>query len=174
MNFLLNERFTYKYAFIKGFRRTKHRLDATSGASARFQIWRHISVSCPCARRRIYSWTESSRFVWAQIFVGFVHSEQIDSSSRLFQVRDQFQKIIIQYLSYFSFKKNNLQSKRSLQEIKFILSNVTDIKKGPYNWKEGSFHRKKIFSTRSVKSTKKEIIHGNFFLYLIIDDHDGQ
>lgn len=124
MNFLLNERFTYKYAFIKGFRRTKHRLDATSGASARFQIWRHISVSCPCARRGIYSWTESSRFVWAQIFVGFVHSEQIDSSSRLFQVRDQFQKIIIQYLSYFSFKKKNLQSKRSLQEIKFILSNV--------------------------------------------------
>lgn len=108
MNFLLNERFTYKYAFIKGFRRTKHRVDATSGTSARFQIWRHISVSCPCARRRIYSWTESSRFVWAQIFVGFVHSEQIDSSSRLFQVRDQFQKIIIQYLSYFSFKKKKL------------------------------------------------------------------
>lgn len=51
---------------------------------------------------------------------------------------------------------------------------ITDIKKGPYNWKEGSFHRKKIFSTRSVKSTKKKIIHGNFFLYLIIDDHDGQ
>lgn len=73
---------------LKGFGRTKHWLGATSGASAGFQIWRHTSVSCPCARRRIYSWTESSRLVWAQIFVGFVHSEQIDSSSRLFQVRD--------------------------------------------------------------------------------------